>query len=139
MNYWVGIERATNPVMLWVLLLLIFATLAYFQKREHYLAVLWKTFLLSWTCSCTVLWHYVKLSCIIRHLDLFYFTRTCCQPLFLAKYGAQPKTNHCSCFGFKCPDQCDFQFSLVLAKCQVHQLITKSWKSRFVMEVLTQP
>lgn len=100
-----------------------------FPKKEHYLAVLWKTFLLSWTCSCTVLWHYIKLSCIIRHLDLFYFTHTCCQPLFLAKYGAQPKTNYCSCFGFKCPDQCDFQFSSVLAKCQVHQPYYKFLKT----------
>lgn len=115
-----------------------FSTLAYFQKREHYLAVLWKTFLLSWTCSCAVLWHYIKLSCFIRHLDLFYFTLTCCQPLFLAKCGAQPKTNHCSCFGFKCLTSVISSSLQFWPNAKCTSLITNSRKLGFVMEVLTQ-
>lgn len=58
MNYWVGIERATNPVTLWVLLLFIFSTLAYFQKKGTLFGCLMKDFLtyldLLLHCSLTL-------------------------------------------------------------------------------------
>lgn len=82
---------------------------------------------LSWTCSCTVVWHYVKLSHTIRHLsylDLSYFTCACCQPL-LPNTEISPK-HHLSCYGFRVLTS-DFQFS-VLAKCQVHEPYCKLLK-----------
>lgn len=70
------------------------------SKKQYY----WlpcERLMLSWTCSCTVFWHYVKLSCTIRHLNLLYFACTCCQPVFFAKYGVLPKINCCLCFEFR--------------------------------------
>lgn len=117
---WLGIERATNPALLWALTLFIFSTLAYFQKREHYLAALWKTFLFNWTCSCTVLWHYVKLSSTIRCLDLLLHLRLLSTTLSCQIWSlAQNKS--LLVLWIQCPDWSDFQLSSVLAKCQVHQ------------------